>query len=192
MAYGQSVGSGRTCHLGACQKDLKGIILHSPLMSGAHSFYSCYLCNGKLGIYPNIHTGWRSCTLIPKVSGVLLCCRRSSYLPNKLNLSENNVLCSCQAMTYCEVLFSVGMRCLSPNMNRWPSWADVFPNITLLPKIEAKTLIMHVSSYHPKIMCTCPRAGVHIRSLSLAIMLPGLTVICVRVLPCSASNRTFT
>lgn len=38
-----------------------------------------------------------------------------------------------------------GMRCLSPNMNRWPSWADVFPNITLLPKIEAKTFIMHVS-----------------------------------------------
>lgn len=30
-------------------------------------------------------------------------------------------------------------------MNRWPAWADVFPNITLLPKIEAKTFIMHVS-----------------------------------------------
>lgn len=42
---------------------------------------------------------------------------------------------------------SVGMRVLSPSMNRWPGWMDIFPNITLLPKVEAKTLIMHVSSY---------------------------------------------
>jgi len=41
---------------------------------------------------------------------------------------------------------SAGMRVLSPNMNRWPGWMDIFPNITLLPKVEAKTLIMHVSS----------------------------------------------
>ena len=39
----------------------------------------------------------------------------------------------------------VGMRVLSPTMNRWPAWADVFPNIALVPKVEAKTLVMHVS-----------------------------------------------
>ncbi|KAL0042407.1 hypothetical protein WJX77_011444 [Trebouxia sp. C0004] len=69
VVYGQSVGSGPTCDLGASEKGLKGIVLHSPLMSG--------------------------------------------------------------------------MRVLSPNMNRWPGWMDIFPNITLLPKVEAKTLIMH-------------------------------------------------
>ncbi|KAL3163120.1 hypothetical protein ABBQ32_009534 [Trebouxia sp. C0010 RCD-2024] len=69
VIYGQSVGSGPTCDIAAAEKDVKGVVLHSPLMSG--------------------------------------------------------------------------MRCLSPNMNRWPAWANVFPNITLLPKIEAKTFIMH-------------------------------------------------
>lgn len=38
-----------------------------------------------------------------------------------------------------------GMRCLSPTARWWPSWADVFPNIMLMPKIEASTFIMHVS-----------------------------------------------
>lgn len=37
------------------------------------------------------------------------------------------------------------MRCLSPNAKWWPTWADVFPNIALMPKIEASTFIMHVS-----------------------------------------------
>lgn len=37
-----------------------------------------------------------------------------------------------------------GMRCLSPNAKWWPTWADVFPNIALMPKIEASTFIMHV------------------------------------------------
>ncbi|KAL0049917.1 hypothetical protein WJX82_000780 [Trebouxia sp. C0006] len=69
VVYGQSVGSGPTCDLGASEKGLRGIVLHSPLMSG--------------------------------------------------------------------------MRVLSPSMNRWPGWMDIFPNITLLPKVEAKTLIMH-------------------------------------------------
>lgn len=36
VVYGQSVGSGPTCDLGASQKDVKGIILHSPLLSGIH------------------------------------------------------------------------------------------------------------------------------------------------------------
>ena len=34
VVYGQSVGSGPTCDLGASEKGLKGIVLHSPLMSG--------------------------------------------------------------------------------------------------------------------------------------------------------------
>ena len=34
VVYGQSVGSGPSCDLGAAEQDLKGIILHSPLMSG--------------------------------------------------------------------------------------------------------------------------------------------------------------
>ena len=34
VVYGQSVGSGPSCDLGAAEKDLKGIVLHSPLMSG--------------------------------------------------------------------------------------------------------------------------------------------------------------
>ena len=46
------------------------------------------------------------------------------------------------------------MRCISPSMSMWPSWADVFPNITLLPKIEAKTLIMHVGPYFPQVQAT--------------------------------------
>ena len=36
VVYGQSVGSGPTCDLGASEKGLKGIVLHSPLMSGMH------------------------------------------------------------------------------------------------------------------------------------------------------------
>ena len=51
------------------------------------------------------------------------------------------------------VCVHAGMRCLSPSMSRWPSWADVFPNIILLPKIEAKTFIMHVS--HPAMPSKC-------------------------------------
>ncbi len=51
-----------------------------------------------------------------------------------------------KAWSWTQCTVSVGMRVLSPNMNRWPGWMDIFPNITLLPKVEAKTLIMHVSS----------------------------------------------
>jgi len=36
VVYGQSVGSGPTCDLGASEKGLRGIVLHSPLMSGMH------------------------------------------------------------------------------------------------------------------------------------------------------------
>ena len=34
VVYGQSVGSGPSCDLAAQEKDLKGLVLHSPLMSG--------------------------------------------------------------------------------------------------------------------------------------------------------------
>ena len=34
VVYGQSVGSGPSCDLASAEKDLKGIVLHSPLMSG--------------------------------------------------------------------------------------------------------------------------------------------------------------
>ena len=34
VVYGQSVGSGPSCDLGAAEPDLKGLVLHSPLMSG--------------------------------------------------------------------------------------------------------------------------------------------------------------
>ncbi len=58
-------------------------------------------------------------------------------------MSQRSLAKACSELQ-CTV--SVGMRVLSPNMNRWPGWMDIFPNITLLPKVEAKTLIMHVSS----------------------------------------------
>lgn len=34
ILYGQSVGSGPTCHLAATTPDLGGVILHSPLATG--------------------------------------------------------------------------------------------------------------------------------------------------------------
>lgn len=36
-----------------------------------------------------------------------------------------------------------GMRVLNPGMTWWPSWADVFANYRLIPKVESPTLIMH-------------------------------------------------
>jgi hypothetical protein len=38
------------------------------------------------------------------------------------------------------------MRVLYPGWTLWPSWLDVFPNIRLMPSIEAPVLIMHVRS----------------------------------------------
>lgn len=40
VAYGQSVGSGPSCNLAAHQPRLKGLVLHSPLMSGAPTLSS--------------------------------------------------------------------------------------------------------------------------------------------------------
>ena len=42
-------------------------------------------------------------------------------------------------------LNTAGVRCLKPTWKSWPSWLDVFPNHTNAPRIEACTLVMHVS-----------------------------------------------
>lgn len=41
--------------------------------------------------------------------------------------------------------FLSGLRVIKPGYTRWPAWADIFPNFKYVPKIAAKTLIMHVS-----------------------------------------------
>ena len=46
---------------------------------------------------------------------------------------------------------ATGMRVMNPTWTRWPSWLDVFPNIKLISKINAPTLIMHV---RPWLLCT--------------------------------------
>mmetsp|Transcript_14510 Transcript_14510/g.40862 ORF Transcript_14510/g.40862 Transcript_14510/m.40862 type:complete len:279 (-) Transcript_14510:34-870(-) len=38
-----------------------------------------------------------------------------------------------------------GIRVLNPNLKRWPDWADVYPNLTLMPKVECPTTILHGS-----------------------------------------------
>jgi hypothetical protein len=38
-----------------------------------------------------------------------------------------------------------GIRVLSPGLKWWPAFADVYPNHLLVPKINAPTLVMHVS-----------------------------------------------
>ncbi len=70
---------------------------------------------------------------------VLYDCWRYSYY---IGMHEDGIA---KALGCMQCIVSVGMRVLSPSMNRWPGWMDIFPNITLLPKVEAKTLIMHVS-----------------------------------------------
>ena len=37
------------------------------------------------------------------------------------------------------------MRVLQPGLVWWPSWADVYPNHLLVPKIQCPVLVMHVS-----------------------------------------------
>jgi hypothetical protein len=37
-----------------------------------------------------------------------------------------------------------GVRVLKPHLKWWPSWADVYPNHLLAPKIRAPVLVMHV------------------------------------------------
>jgi hypothetical protein len=39
-----------------------------------------------------------------------------------------------------------GVRVLNPNLRWWPSFADIYPNHLMVPKIQAPTLIMHVSA----------------------------------------------
>lgn len=42
--------------------------------------------------------------------------------------------------------FLSGLRVLKPSWKSWPAWADIFPNFKYAPKIESKTIIIHVSS----------------------------------------------
>ena len=60
VVYGQSVGSGPTCELGAHEKDLKGIVLHSPLMSGAHA-HSSGNAVPLLDSSPKLHLNCTAC-----------------------------------------------------------------------------------------------------------------------------------
>ena len=128
VVYGQSVGSGPTCDLGASEKGLKGIVLHSPLMSGMHLPLTT----------PNSTQDF----INTATAKVLMMYDRWIY-SNCVGMREHGIA---KAWGCMQCTVSVGMRVLSPNMNRWPGWMDIFPNITLLPKVEAKTLIMHVSS----------------------------------------------
>ena len=43
--------------------------------------------------------------------------------------------------------FTSGLRVIKPNFNRWPAFADIFPNFKYVPKIKSRTLVMHVSSF---------------------------------------------
>mmetsp|Transcript_46875 Transcript_46875/g.119584 ORF Transcript_46875/g.119584 Transcript_46875/m.119584 type:complete len:286 (+) Transcript_46875:487-1344(+) len=36
-----------------------------------------------------------------------------------------------------------GVRVLNPTLKRWPSWADIFPNIHLMPKVKCLTTVLH-------------------------------------------------
>ncbi|KAK9817194.1 hypothetical protein WJX72_010875 [[Myrmecia] bisecta] len=36
-----------------------------------------------------------------------------------------------------------GMRVLNPTWKRWPAWADIYPNLRLMPQVEATVLVMH-------------------------------------------------
>ena len=47
---------------------------------------------------------------------------------------------------------ATGMRVMNPTWTRWPSWLDVFPNIKLISKINAPTLIMHVRFWLPSVV----------------------------------------
>jgi hypothetical protein len=42
-----------------------------------------------------------------------------------------------------------GIRVLNPTIKRWPGWADIFPNIYLMPKVKCLTTIMHVGAPLP-------------------------------------------
>lgn len=39
--------------------------------------------------------------------------------------------------------FLSGVRVLKPDLKRWPSWADIFPNFKYVPRIESKILVLH-------------------------------------------------
>jgi hypothetical protein len=40
-----------------------------------------------------------------------------------------------------------GMRVMNPTWHYWPTFLDVYPNIRLVPKIDAPLLILHVRNH---------------------------------------------
>ncbi len=62
---------------------------------------------------------------------------------------------------------ATGMRVMNPTWTRWPSWLDVFPNIKLISKISAPTLIMHVRAF------LCTPLFCHIKLDKQIVMLSG-------------------
>ena len=48
------------------------------------------------------------------------------------------------------VLSYLGIRVLNPSLKRWPNWADIYPNISLMPKVTCPCTILHVSDWPSK------------------------------------------
>ncbi|EIE24656.1 alpha/beta-hydrolase [Coccomyxa subellipsoidea C-169] len=66
ILYGQSVGSGPTCHLAAKTPKLGGVVLHSPLATGMRVMNPTWnYWPTFLDVYPNIR-------LVPKIAAPLL------------------------------------------------------------------------------------------------------------------------
>ena len=53
-----------------------------------------------------------------------------------------------------------GIRVLSPGLRWWPSFADVYPNHLMVPKIESPTLILHVRRWGAVRGRTVKQAGI--------------------------------
>ncbi len=76
---------------------------------------------------------------------------------------------------------ATGMRVMNPTWTRWPSWLDIFPNVKLVAKISAPTLIMHVSS-----PCSTPLIVVPYCLLALQEMKGVVAHSCCRSTACSS------
>jgi pimeloyl-ACP methyl ester carboxylesterase len=46
--------------------------------------------------------------------------------------------------------FLSGVRVIKPGLKAWPSALDIFPNLKYVPKVEAPTLVVHVSGRAPR------------------------------------------
>jgi hypothetical protein len=51
------------------------------------------------------------------------------------------------------------MRVLNPGWRRWPSFADIYPNYKLVPRIGCPLLVMHVSTQFGGVGVAVGRAG---------------------------------